>query len=135
MTGVRSRFVCAGAAMIMICLAVLPKVSAIVAAMPPSVLGGAALVLFGMVAATGIRSLATAGLDSSRENLLVVAVSLGVGLVPTLSEKFLQQRLRARPLHPQRRASWDRHRCHSQPLPAGQSSHWRPAGGTYHYSA
>lgn len=88
MTGVRSRFVCAGAAMIMICLAVLPKVSAIVAAMPPSVLGGAALVLFGMVAATGIRSLATAGLDGSRENLLVVAVSLGVGLVPTLSEKF-----------------------------------------------
>jgi NCS2 family nucleobase:cation symporter-2 len=97
MTGVRSRFVCAGAAMIMICLAVLPKVSAIVAAMPPSVLGGAALVLFGMVAATGIRSLATAGLDGSRENLLVVAVSLGVGLVPTLSEKFLRQRLRARP--------------------------------------
>lgn len=88
LTGVRSRFVCAGAAVLMLGLALLPKISAVVAAMPPSVLGGAALVLFGMVAATGIRSLASAGLDGSRENLLVVAVALGVGLVPTLSERF-----------------------------------------------
>lgn len=88
MTGVRSRFVCAAAAIVMLALAVLPKISALVAAMPPSVLGGAALVLFGMVAATGIRSLATAGFDGSRENLMVIAISLGVGLVPTLSERF-----------------------------------------------
>jgi NCS2 family nucleobase:cation symporter-2 len=91
LTGVRSRFVCAGAALFMIALAALPKLSAIVAAMPPSVLGGAALVLFGMVSATGIRSLAAAGLDQSREELLIVAVSLSVGLIPTLSGKFFAQ--------------------------------------------
>ncbi|GBQ52327.1 hypothetical protein AA18895_2466 [Acetobacter ghanensis DSM 18895] len=44
--------------------------------------------MFGMVAATGIRSLATAGIDGSRKNLLLVAVSLGAGLVPTLSDFF-----------------------------------------------
>ncbi|RJG52424.1 purine permease [Sphingobium terrigena] len=91
LTGVRSRFVCAGAALFMIALAALPKLSAIVAAMPPSVLGGAALVLFGMVSATGIRSLAAAGLDKSREELLIVAISLSVGLIPTLSDKFFAQ--------------------------------------------
>lgn len=88
MTGVRSRFVCAGAAVMLLVLALFPKLSAVVAAVPPSVLGGAALVLFGMVAASGIRSLATAGLDRSREDLLVVAISLGVGLIPTYSERF-----------------------------------------------
>uniref|UniRef100_UPI0030DCDA68 solute carrier family 23 protein n=9 Tax=Pseudomonadota TaxID=1224 RepID=UPI0030DCDA68 len=64
---------------------------ALVAAMPASVLGGAALVLFGMVAATGIRSLAQAGLDQSKEKLLVVAVSLGVGLIPSMSDRFFAQ--------------------------------------------
>ncbi|EXS71227.1 nucleobase:cation symporter-2 family protein [Sphingobium sp. Ant17] len=88
MTGVRSRFVCAGAAVILLILALFPKLSAVVAAVPPSVLGGAALVLFGMVAASGIRSLAAAGLDHSREDLLVVAISLGVGLIPTFSDRF-----------------------------------------------
>lgn len=88
MTGVRSRFVCAGAAVILLVLALFPKLSALVAAMHPSVLGGAALVLFGMVAASGIRSLAAAELDRSREDLIVVALSLGVGLIPTLSDRF-----------------------------------------------
>lgn len=88
MTGVRSRFVCVGAAAILLGLALFPKLSALVAAMPPSVLGGAALVLFGMVAVSGIRSLATTGLGSSRENVLIVAVSLGVGLIPTMSDRF-----------------------------------------------
>jgi xanthine permease len=88
MTGVRSRFVCVGAAAILLVLALFPKLSAVVAAMPSSVLGGAALVLFGMVAAAGIRSLAAAGLDKSRDDMLVVAMSLGVGLIPTFSERF-----------------------------------------------
>ena len=88
MTGVRSRFVCVGAGAMMLVLALFPRLSALVAAVPPSVLGGAALVLFGMVAASGIRSLAAAGLDRSREDLLVVAISLGVGLIPTFSDRF-----------------------------------------------
>ena len=88
MTGVRSHFVCIGAGAMMLVLALFPRLSALVAAVPPSVLGGAALVLFGMVAASGIRSLAAAGLDRSREDLLVVAISLGMGLIPTFSDRF-----------------------------------------------
>lgn len=88
LTGVRSRFVCVGAAAILIGLAMLPKLSALVAAIPPSVLGGAALILFGMVATSGIRSLATAGLENSREQMLIVATSLSVGLIPNVSERF-----------------------------------------------
>ena len=88
MTRVRSRFVCAGAAVILLVLSLFPQLSALIAAMPPSVLGGAALVLFGMVAASGIRSLAASGLDQSREEMLIVAVSLGIGIIPTISNRF-----------------------------------------------
>jgi NCS2 family nucleobase:cation symporter-2 len=124
LTGVRSRFVCAGAAVLMLGLALLPKISAVVAAMPPSVLGGAALVLFGMVAATGIRSLASAGLDGSRENLLVVAVALGVGLVPTLSERFLLRRLRRSLLSPTAASSSGSSRLWHSISSCGQGPCW-----------
>ena len=88
LTGVRSRFVCVGAAVIMMALALLPKLSTLVAAIPPSVLGGAALILFGMVAVSGIRSLAAAGLDKSRDQMLIVATSLAIGLIPSVSQRF-----------------------------------------------
>lgn len=88
LTGVRSRFVCVGAAVIMMALALLPKLSTLVAAIPPSVLGGAALILFGMVAVSGIRSLAAAGLDKSRDQMLIVATSLAIGLIPSMSQRF-----------------------------------------------
>lgn len=57
-TGVKSRFVCVAAGIIMVVLGLLPKMAALVESLPTVVLGGAGLVMFGMVAATGIRILA-----------------------------------------------------------------------------
>ncbi|HRM71055.1 MAG TPA: nucleobase:cation symporter-2 family protein [Thauera phenylacetica] len=54
-TGVKSRWVCVAAGVIMIVLGMLPKMAALVESVPTFVLGGAGLVMFGMVAATGIR--------------------------------------------------------------------------------
>jgi uric acid transporter len=61
---------------------------ALVEALPTFVLGGAGLVMFGMVAATGIRILSAVDFKSSRNNLFVVAVSLGFGMVPLIAPEF-----------------------------------------------
>lgn len=57
-TGVRSRWVCAFAGMILIVLGLFPKVAYFVASIPPFVLGGAGIVMFGMVTASGMKVLA-----------------------------------------------------------------------------
>lgn len=90
MTGVRSRFVCAAAGVILIALGTLPKLSFLVTAIPPPVLGGAALVMFGMVAATGVQTLGQSDL-SDKKNLYVVALSLGVGLIPVVDAHFFDR--------------------------------------------
>ena len=56
-TGIRSRYVCVAGGVIMVVLGLIPKMGALVEALPTVVLGGAGLVMFGMVAATGIRIL------------------------------------------------------------------------------
>jgi OHCU decarboxylase len=66
---------------IMILLGLLPKAGALVAAVPSSVLGGAALVMFGTVAAVGIQTLGRVDFNNHR-NVIVVAVSIGVALIP-----------------------------------------------------
>jgi NCS2 family nucleobase:cation symporter-2 len=90
MTGVRSRFVCAAAGVILIALGTLPKLSYLVTAIPPPVLGGAALVMFGMVAATGVHTLGQSDL-SNKANLYVIAVSLSVGLIPVVNARFFEK--------------------------------------------
>jgi NCS2 family nucleobase:cation symporter-2 len=87
MTGVRSRFVCAAAGLILIILGTIPKLSFLVTAIPPPVLGGAALILFGMVAANGVHTLGRGDL-TNRNNLYVIALSLGVGLIPLVNARF-----------------------------------------------
>jgi xanthine/uracil permease len=87
MTGVRSRFVCAAAGIILLLLGTLPKLSYLVTAIPSPVLGGAALVMFGMVAANGVQTLAQSNL-SNRKSLYVVALGLGVGLIPVADPRF-----------------------------------------------
>src|SRR4029453_14698368 len=54
LTRIKSRWVVAAAGVFMIFLGVLPKIAAIVAAIPPPVLGGAGFALFGTVAVIGI---------------------------------------------------------------------------------
>ncbi|ODV10969.1 MAG: permease [Rubrivivax sp. SCN 70-15] len=90
-TGVKSRFVCVAAGVIMIGLGLVPKMGALVEAVPQFVLGGAGLVMFGMVAATGIRVLAGVDFKGNRHNLYIVAISLGAGLIPLVAPRWNQQ--------------------------------------------
>ncbi len=90
-TGVRSRFVCVAAGLIMVVLGLLPKMSALVESIPQFVLGGAGLVMFGMVAATGIRILGNVDFKGNKNNLYIVAISLGAGLIPLVAPRWTQQ--------------------------------------------
>ncbi|MCT8180936.1 nucleobase:cation symporter-2 family protein [Variovorax sp. CY25R-8] len=89
-TGVRSRYVAAGGGVLLIALALFPKVAHVVASVPSFVLGGAGIVMFGMVAATGIRILGSIDYARERHALYVIAISVGLGLIPTLSPNFFQ---------------------------------------------
>ncbi len=90
LTGVRSRYVCVAGGAILVVLGVLPRLAHVVAAIPVEVLGGAAIVMFGSVAAAGIKVLGSVDFDRSPHNLLVVALSIGCGLIPTLAPNFFQ---------------------------------------------
>jgi len=97
-TGVKSRWVCVAGGVIMIVLGLLPKMAAFVEAIPQFVLGGAGLVMFGMVAATGIRILSTVDYKNNRNNLYIVALSIGFGLIPLVAPRWTQHM--AHSLHP-----------------------------------
>lgn len=77
-TGVASRHVGYWMAGFLALAGLCPVVAAWISALPGPVLGGLALMLFGMVAAAGLRLIASAGLDA--RNMTLVGVSLGVGL-------------------------------------------------------
>ena len=89
-TGIKSRFVCVAGGLILIALGVIPKMAALVESLPTVVLGGAGLVMFGMVAATGIRILAGVDFKNNRYNSLIVAISIGVGMIPLIAPNFKQ---------------------------------------------
>jgi NCS2 family nucleobase:cation symporter-2 len=97
-TGVKSRWVCVAGGLIMVVLGLLPKMAAFVESIPTFVLGGAGLVMFGMVAATGIRILSTVDYKNNRNNLYIVALSIGFGLIPLVAPRWTQQM--AHGLHP-----------------------------------
>jgi NCS2 family nucleobase:cation symporter-2 len=65
--------------------------SALVEAIPQFVLGGAGLIMFGMVAATGIRILSGVDYKTNRFNLYIVALSIGFGLIPLVAPRWMQQ--------------------------------------------
>jgi NCS2 family nucleobase:cation symporter-2 len=79
MTGVRSRHVATAAGVILVLLGLLPKMAAVVEGIPLPVLGGAGVALFGMVAASGVRTLSKVTFDNT--NVLVVAISVGVAML------------------------------------------------------
>jgi uric acid transporter len=90
-TGVRSRWVCVTGGAILLVLGVLPKLAFIVASVPQFVLGGAGVVMFGMVCATGIRILGGVDYKRNHRSLFVVAISIGVGMIPLVAEHFFDQ--------------------------------------------
>jgi len=89
-TGVKSRWVAVVGGLVMLVLGVMPKLSALVESVPQFVLGGAGLCMFGMVAATGIRILSAVDFKAQRNNLLIVAISIGFGMIPMVAPKFFE---------------------------------------------
>jgi NCS2 family nucleobase:cation symporter-2 len=69
----------------MLLLGLLPKVAFAVAKVPQCVLGGAGIVMFGMVAATGIKILSRVDYQTQKHNLLIVAISIGFGMIPIMT--------------------------------------------------
>ena len=90
-TGVRSRWVTAVGGVILLILGLIPKLGALVTAVPLFVLGGAGIVMFGMVAATGIRILSNVDFKGNRNNLFIVAISIGFGMIPLVAPTFFGQ--------------------------------------------
>jgi uric acid transporter len=89
-TGVFSRWVCVAGGVIMLALGLVPKLAFIVASVPQCVLGGAGFIMFGMVAATGIKILSTLDYAGQKHNVLVVAISIGFGMIPIASPNFFR---------------------------------------------
>ena len=78
LTGIASRYVGIWVAALLVILGFLPVVAGVIQAVPQAVLGGAVMVMFGAVAASGINILSGVNLD--RRALLIIAISLGLGL-------------------------------------------------------
>lgn len=79
LTGVASRYVGYYIAGFLVLLGLFPVVGGVVNAMPRPVLGGATIIMFGTVAAAGIKIIATGG-SLNRRGLMILALSLGLGL-------------------------------------------------------
>jgi uric acid transporter len=90
-TGVRSRWVTVAGGVIMVVMGLIPKLGALAESIPLYVLGGAGIVMFGMVAATGIRILADVDFKANRFNLFIVALSVGFGLIPLVHPQFFNK--------------------------------------------
>jgi NCS2 family nucleobase:cation symporter-2 len=90
-TGVRSRWVTVAGGLIMIVMGLIPKLGALAESIPLYVLGGAGIVMFGMVAATGIRILSDVDFKTNRFNLFIVALSVGFGLIPLVHPTFFNK--------------------------------------------
>ncbi|WP_395399081.1 nucleobase:cation symporter-2 family protein [Arthrobacter sp. UC242_113] len=89
-TGVKSRFVVSAGGLILVVLGLLPVLGRVVAAVPTPVLGGAGVVLFGTVAASGIRTLSKVEYRNNM-NLIIVAASIGFGMIPIAAPAFYDQ--------------------------------------------
>ncbi|MGH3350149.1 MAG: nucleobase:cation symporter-2 family protein [Nocardioides sp.] len=87
LTGVRSRYVVATGGLVLLLLGLLPIVGAVVAAIPYPVLGGAGIVLFGSVAASGIRTLSRVDYEDNL-NMVIVSVAIAVGILPIAAPTF-----------------------------------------------
>ena len=82
-TGVGSRHVVRVGGVLLVIVAMFPKLAAIIVAMPEPVLGGAGIIMFGSVVAAGVEQLSS--IKMSRRDLMIFATSVSVGLGFALS--------------------------------------------------
>ncbi|WP_052364943.1 solute carrier family 23 protein [Halotalea alkalilenta] len=87
LTGVASRYVGIFVGVMLVGLSLLPPIGALLQAIPRPVLGGATLLMFGLIAVSGIRMLGEGGMSQTRT--LVVALSLGAGFGVELAPQAL----------------------------------------------
>ena len=89
LTGVASRYVGYFIAAMLVVLGIFPAVGIVFSLMPSPVLGGATLLMFGTVAAAGIRIIASQTIN--RKATLVMAISFSLGLSVELVPEILSQ--------------------------------------------
>ncbi|EMH4161594.1 purine permease [Pluralibacter gergoviae] len=90
LTGVRSRFVVSVSGVILILMGIFAKMAALVVLIPKPILGGAGIVMFGMVAVSGIRTLGQVNYRNNN-NGMVVALTLGLGMMPVVVPNLFSQ--------------------------------------------
>lgn len=90
LTGVKSRFVVATSGLILVTMGLFPKLATIIASLPNAVLGGAGIAMFGIVAANGIKTLSKVDFEKNPHNLFIVAISIGIGLIPLVAPDFFK---------------------------------------------
>jgi|TARA_B110000240_G_C13455993_1_gene434579 xanthine permease len=86
-TGVISRHVGTIAGVILILMGLFPKLGGIIAAMPESVIGGAAIIMFGLITSAGIKLVAQS--EMNQRNLLILGLSLSFGIGMSLLPQFV----------------------------------------------
>jgi len=86
-TGVISRHVGTVAGVILILMGLFPKLGGIIASMPESVIGGAAIIMFGLITSAGIKLVAQS--EMSQRNLLILGLSLSFGIGMSLLPQFV----------------------------------------------
>jgi uric acid transporter len=94
LTGVASRFVVALSGAILVCMAFLPKIAAIIGMVPPFLLGGTLVFMFGMISVVGIQIISKS--MTSQRDILIIAASIGLSAVvnfapPTVFEMVPEQ--------------------------------------------
>ena len=82
-----SRSVAIMAGIILVALGLFPKFAALICVIPNPVLGGVGIIMFGTIAAAGIKTLSS--VEINNRNLIILAVSLGLGLGVTFRPDFL----------------------------------------------
>ena len=88
MTRVMSRHVATIGAVFLIICGFIPKVGAIISTIPIEVLGGGVILMFGMVASSGMKMLAD--VDWTSRNMVIFAISLSLGFGLMLEPGALQ---------------------------------------------
>ena len=86
-TGVISRHVGTIAGVILILMGLFPKLGGIIASMPESVIGGAAIIMFGLITSAGIKLVAQS--EMNQRNLLILGLSLSFGIGMSLLPQFV----------------------------------------------
>ncbi|MCG8397334.1 purine permease [Bacillus atrophaeus] len=90
LTGIKKNAVIVVTGAMLMILGLFPKVAAFTTIIPPAVLGGAMVAMFGMVIAYGIKMLSRIDFGT-QENLLIVACSVGLGLGVTVVPDIFKQ--------------------------------------------